>query len=370
MRSPKRAPPVFPAGGIHREHRHLFVRKILQKPEHQLIGQAGLARAAGAGYAQDRRLFSGHLFFKHGAPGFQISVVFQRGPLNQSDGPGHLGRLVRRKLICKPGLSAFAHGVVDGLHEMVDHALKPQLAAVFRGVDLGHPVSLQFPGLLRHDNPAAAAENLDMPATGAVQKIHRVLEKLHVAALIAAYAHRVDILRHRRLHHLGHRTVVTQVDHLHPGHLQNPPYNIDGRVVAVEQTGRRNHSHRVLGYVRLGLHDCFLLMAAGRRGELFREKVSPGLPFKKLYHGPSDFCSRREPKSGDRCSFLWEGAPGEPFLFQKKGLPRLSLVPPPKPGCPGSGRAGVLCTYPGCSFSPETSGGKSTCGPGPRYLWP
>ena len=62
------------------------------------------------------------------------------------------------------GPSIAAHGVIYGFDQIVYDPLQAHLAAVLRGIYLGHPVVLKLAHLLGHDHPAAAAEDLDVAA--------------------------------------------------------------------------------------------------------------------------------------------------------------------------------------------------------------
>ncbi len=68
---------------------------------------------------------------------------------------------------------------------MVDDPLESHAGAVFRRVDFGHPVGFQLLDLFGNDNPAAAAEHLDVVGAAFFEQIQHVSEKLQVAALVA-----------------------------------------------------------------------------------------------------------------------------------------------------------------------------------------
>ena len=137
---------------------------------------------------------------------------------------------------------------------MVDHALEAHQTAVFGRIDLGHAIGFQFLDLVGHDNPAAAAENLDVASVALPEQIDDVLEELHVAALVAAGAHGMGVFLDGRVDDVLHRAVVAQVDHLGSGALKDAPDDIDGRVVTVKKRCRRYGANRVLGYIRFGFY--------------------------------------------------------------------------------------------------------------------
>jgi hypothetical protein len=81
--------------------------------------------------------------------------------------------------------------------------------------------------------------------TGQGAQPGQILEVLHVAALVGADRHALDVLVQDRVHHLADRPVVPEVDHLRALGLQDPPDDADGGVMTVEQRGRGHEPHRM-----------------------------------------------------------------------------------------------------------------------------
>jgi hypothetical protein len=75
--------------------------------------------------------------------------------------------------------------------------------------------------------------------------VDKVAEVLHVAALVGADGHTLDVFGHGGPHHFVDRAVVAEMHDLRPLGLEEPPHDVDGGVVPVEQAGRGHESHRV-----------------------------------------------------------------------------------------------------------------------------
>ncbi len=86
------------------------------------------------------------------------------------------------------------------------------------------------------------------------QQVHGIFEELDVPPLVTADADPLHILLNRCRDDLLHGTVVTQVNDLRPGGLENPANNIDRDIMAVEKAGRRHKTDLVLR-----LCGCFLI---------------------------------------------------------------------------------------------------------------
>ena len=73
----------------------------------------------------------------------------------------------------------------------------------------------------------------------ALQQVDHVLEVLDVAALVRADGDALHVFLQRRRDDLVDRAVVAEVDHLGAHALQDAPHDVDRRVVAVEQRSPR-----------------------------------------------------------------------------------------------------------------------------------
>ncbi len=127
--------------------------------------------------------------------------------------------------------------------DLVDHALQAELLPVLRREDPRDAVVVQLLDLARDDDAAAAAEHLDVAGAALAQQVEHVLEELDVPALVRRDRDAVRVLLDRAVDDLLDRAVVPEMDHLAARRLQDPPHDVDRRVVAVEQARRRDEAH-------------------------------------------------------------------------------------------------------------------------------
>jgi hypothetical protein len=232
--------PRAPATGIDQQQPERPLRKLQPDAAHQLVDHARLAGAAGAREPDHRRR-------RPPASAFEVAahdggLVGVRGLLEPADEPRHGPRLVGRKALDlvrhapdRP-LRAF-------LEQRPDHARQAQPATVLGQEDARHPIGMERLRLVGRDGAAAAAVDADVAGSHLAQAIHQIAEVLHVPALVGGDRDRVGVLLHRGLDDLVHRAVVAQVDHLGTLRLQQPAHDVDGRIVPVEQRGRRHDAH-------------------------------------------------------------------------------------------------------------------------------
>ena len=208
---------------------------------HQLVGQRALAGTAGAGDAQHRGFRSRRRRVDGRAQRGRRVTALQHGDRPREGagadvtvGRGEIGDRFRRRL-----------GEVDVGRgdDLVDHPLQPQLLAVLRGEDPGHAVVVQLADLRRHDDAAAAAEDLDVAGAVVAQQVEHVLEELDVPALVRRDRDALCILLDRAVDDLLDRAVVAEMDHLAAGRLQDAAHDVDRCVVAVEQARGRHEAH-------------------------------------------------------------------------------------------------------------------------------
>ena len=138
--------------------------------------------------------------------------------------------------------------------QLVDHAGQPEALAVLRGEDLDAALGEQG-DLVGDDDPAAAAEDLHVAGADLGQARLKVGEVLDVAALVGRQRDALHVLLDRGRDHGVDAAVVAEVDDLGALRLQDAPHDVDRRVVAVEQAGRRDEPDRVRGHVQRGLLD-------------------------------------------------------------------------------------------------------------------
>ena len=99
--------------------------------------------------------------------------------------------------------------------------------------------------------PAAAADDLDVPRPLGAQGLDEVLEVLHVAALVRRHGDALHVLLDAGVDDLLHAAVVPEVDHLGALALQDAAHDVDRGVMAVEQAGGGDETHRVLRLVEV-----------------------------------------------------------------------------------------------------------------------
>ncbi len=252
-----------PAGRVDGEHgdAHLVLAVPAQAAD-ELVGERGLARAAGAGDAEDGDAVGGGGRAHRGGEGGVVAG------LEHGDRPGEcaLGaRAQRAEVDARPRQVDVALG-----HELVDHPGEAEALAVGRGedpyADRREPLDLGG-----HDHATAPAEHPDVPGAALGQPLHQVREVLHVPALVRRHRDALDVLLDRGGDDVLDAAVVPEMDHLGALRLQQASHDVDGGVVAVEQARGGHEAHRVGRYVQLGgAHGCSRL---GCRGAATRQIV-------------------------------------------------------------------------------------------------
>ena len=231
-------------GGINRNHRHAHLREVGQEAVEQLVGDAGFAGAAGAGDADHRGgLFgSGPLLAQHGQLGFGVQAVFQRAE-HAADGDlvfhGRFGAGRGAGFIGAGGA-----GVGDALYDILDHFHQAQLHAVVGVVDALDAVGFQLADFFRGDGAATAGDHADMAGVALAQHVDHVLHVFHVPALVAGQRDGIGVFLQGGAHHVFHRAVVAQVDHLRALRLDQAAHDVDRGVVAIEQAGGGDEAQR------------------------------------------------------------------------------------------------------------------------------
>ncbi len=228
-----------PPGRVDRQHGDLQLVLIVQpEPADQFVGEARLARAAGAGEAENRRLL--------------LRCVGKDGP-----DLGGAGAVLARRDDARerPPVAPRKSGRIGGQprgeieigagDDVVDHPLQAHDLPVFRRVDAGDPIGVELGDLVGHDHPAAAAEHLDVGRPRLAQQVEHVFEEFDVPALIGGHRDAVDVLLHGGGDDFLDRAVVAEINHLDAVRLQQPAHDVDGGVMPVEQAGRGNEPNLV-----------------------------------------------------------------------------------------------------------------------------
>ena len=232
------------AGRVDRDDRDAqLVLLVGAEAAQDLVGEAGLARAAGAGEAEHGRVAA-----LGGRAELGAHVVVEAAELGAGDGPGDGGALAGQDLVDRDRAQVPQVGVAVG-DDGVDHAGQAEALAVLGGED--RDAGLAQPGdLVVDDHAPAAADDPHVTGARGAQQLHEVLEVLHVPALVGRDRHALDVLLQRGVHDLLDRAVVAEVDHLAALALEDPPHDVDRGVVAVEQAARGDQADRVGGDVQ------------------------------------------------------------------------------------------------------------------------
>ena len=239
-------PAGAPVGRVDGQHRHpQLVLLVGAQPPDQLVGQRRLAGAAGPGDAEH-----GNLAGRRGRGQRRTVRVRQAAGLQAGDRPGQGPPVAGQHGVGGSRLGGEIGVAVPD--ELIDHARQAELLAVLGRKD-PYPGRGQPRDLIRHDDPAATAEDPHLPGAGLGQQLRQVLEVLDVAALVGTDRHPLGILLQHRVDDLADRAVVPEVHHLGALRLQDAPHDVDRRVVPVEQRGRRDEPHRVHRHVQLVL---------------------------------------------------------------------------------------------------------------------
>ncbi len=231
------------AGGVDREDGDpQLVLLVDPEPPQQLVGEARLAGAAGAGDAEHGHVAGGVL------QGVE-HVGGQPALLGPGDRAGHRGPVAGEHLLGGDG-AVGPQVDVAVLHDGVDHPGQPEPLTVLGGEDrdAGSPQPLD---LVVHDDAAATADHPHVRRAGLLQQLDEVLEVLDVPALVRRHRDAVDVLLERGVDHLLHRPVVPEVHDLAALALEDPPHDVDRGVVAVEQARRRHQADVVLRLVEV-----------------------------------------------------------------------------------------------------------------------
>ena len=233
-------------GRVDGEHRDAQL-VLLVEPEaaHQLVGERGLAGAAGAGDAEH-----GHGVARgagRGRPGSRPASASVRVRASVAVSPAYRPS--------KDAGGCAARSTSHSRDHQVDHPGQAEALAVLGGEDARDAALVQQLDLARHDHAAAAAVDPDVPGAALAQQLDQVAEVLDVAALVRADRDALHVLLDRGGHHLVDRAVVAEVDHLGALALQDPPHDVDRRVVAVEQARRGDEADGVRGHVQVA-HGC------------------------------------------------------------------------------------------------------------------
>ena len=258
------------AGGVDGDDRDAqLVLLVGAEAAYDLVGQRRLARAAGAGDAEH-----GHDATLGGRPDLVEQRRVEASALGAGDGARDGEAVTGEDLLGRHRTLGPEVDVAVG-DDGVDHPHQAHLLAVLGGEDRDARRA-QTGDLRRDDDAATAADDLDVARTLGAQRLHEVLEVLHVPALVGRDRDALDVLLERGGHDLLHGAVVTEVDHLAALAHEDPPHDVDRRVVPVEERGRGDEADRVLRDVEVGHAQIVGLPSITRESRRGTAAVTPG----------------------------------------------------------------------------------------------
>ena len=237
-------PAALAPGRVDGDHGHAqLVLLVDAEAAHQLVGERGLAGPAGAGDAEHGGVAA------RGGLLDGLELAAEAAQLGAGDGAGHREPVAAEHLLGgdRAGLPQVVVAVGD---HAVDHPDQAHPLPVL-GREDGDPRVAQALDLVAHDHATTTAHDLDVPGAALAQRLHEVLEVLDVPALVRRHGDALHVLLERSVDDLGHGAVVPEVDHLAALALEDPPHDVDRRVVAVEQARGRDEADGVGGLVQV-----------------------------------------------------------------------------------------------------------------------
>ena len=348
---PEEGAPGPPPGRVHRDDRDAqAVAEREPRPAYELVGHRRLAGAPGPGDPEDGR----------GPAAAPRPAGRERGGIDEpaldaGDGAGERAEVAGAKLVPGHPEGARVEGAARAREHVVHHPLQAHPLAVLRGVDAGDAVLVQLAHLLGHDDPAAAAEDPHVPRPPLAEPVQHVPEVLEVPALVGADRDPVHVLVDGGGHHLLDGAVVAEMDHLRSRPLEEPPHDVDRRVVAVEEARGGDEAKGERG---LGGHGGrgFLgsPVSEGRFGHESRVGVGAGWGNTERYarRSGTSISSRVHPGLSLTAADPRRDAAGRPACSIRKGTGSAASAP-----SSGFGKAGR---------GPRAVGGASTLRPAGR----
>ena len=262
MRSPSSAPPDDS------QDRDSLVREAAQAAIQQLVGEAALARPPGTRDSQHRRL----------------PVHLRPAPAQRLDAPGLVDRRLEHgqdlpdpapiRQVDRSRLEDRSWPRAHPTKNVFGHSLEPQGESLIGVVDLLDAVGFEGGDLLGSDRAAAAHHDPDMLGAGLPEQIHHVAEVLVVPALVGTAGYGVGVFLQRGSDDVCDAPVMPKVYDLGAVRLQQPPHDVDGGIMPVEQRRGRHEPQRrsagiggrQAGVVGCGAHGCVGTLSRGASG--------------------------------------------------------------------------------------------------------
>ena len=233
IRSPSSAPPDRRFDGSTETTAISRSSKSSEEPTHQLVDEARLARAAGAGDPHHR----GRGGRGPGLDLLEDVLVFLGEVLRGRDESGHHSGVAGFEVVEIEVLAQLPGGEVGSGQHVADHPLHAHLTPIVGRVDPGDPVRGQLLALVGEDRPAAPTEDADVPGVPFHEQVAQIAVELHVTTLIGGHRDGVGVLLDGRLDDVETGPVVTEMDDFGARGLKDAAKDVDGGVVAIEQGG-------------------------------------------------------------------------------------------------------------------------------------
>ena len=102
-------------------------------------------------------------------------------------------------------------------------------------IKTSNAICVEFFYFFRQDGTASTTKNLDVPGAFFLQEIVHVFEVLNVPALVRGHGNSIGIFLDGCIHYLLNGTVVTEVNDLTTGALDDATHDINGCIMTVKE---------------------------------------------------------------------------------------------------------------------------------------
>ena len=100
------------------------------------------------------------------------------------------------------------------------------------------------------DHSSTSTKDFDMSRTFFLQQVMHIFKVFGMPTLVRGHGNRIGIFLDCTVHHFFHATVMTKMDHFHPGGLDNAPHDVYGCVMAVKKGCCSYNSYFIFGFIR------------------------------------------------------------------------------------------------------------------------
>ena len=71
-----------------------------------------------------------------------------------------------------------------------------------------------------------------------------------MSSLVGSEGNGIRVFLYRAVDYFAHRPIVPEVNDLHPGGLNDPAHDVNGRIVTIKKGGRGNYTDMIFGLIR------------------------------------------------------------------------------------------------------------------------